>query len=735
MIKKAPVIGLLVATWLFATGVQAAEACIGFDLPLKPIVLGRGQPVTIGIRVAKNLPAAPVVRVNIGKLSPLRPTSARRYVAGYTPPLWSKPGLAVFSAHSTAGDCPPAFVSVPLFLKKKIAARVSPNARVTVRIGNQAYGPARADAGGRVEIPAVIAPGFRKAFLEIAVPGGKKVHRKIDLGFTARPGIATLMRPASVRADGRATARVFLFAYTPRGRAIKKALFRVSSKSGHTGKLSCTGRGVCAFGFRPAASLSGGRAAIEVRMLKPWHARRRAYLRLLPGSILKITARPSLDRLVADGESKALIDVSVTDEQGQAVEKLPLKISADAGSVGPVADLGSGRYRAEWIAPLGRSKPQAEITVAGGGKALKLSVALGEPEPLSVKAEPAELIADGKSESHLLIRAFAKDGAPGPADISLRSSLGSVPARVRLTGTRAEATLRAGVKAGTARVVVRHGGFTRKLAVPIRAGAPARLLITAPAVQVLTDGLQTLPVSIVVEDAFGNPVPSARPLLTCSVGRIFVSGEQEAPGRTAAIFRPPARSGGTAVIRAAVSSRLTEELRIDLRDPPKNMGLALAAGIEHNLARLGSPLVGVDFSLRLAGAFQIVFGAGYFQNRITAACSNGPPGCDADLSIDAVPLTVAVAYRIENQTAWTPFACAGAAAVLTRVELAPSFQTAVVETTVAPGAFARAGVELAAGPGGVTLDLGYLYAPWLGSELVSGNLGGLSARLGYRFAF
>ncbi|HUU00924.1 MAG TPA: hypothetical protein VM425_05720 [Myxococcota bacterium] len=735
MAEKTLTLGLLIATCLFGQHAQAANACLSLDLPVKSIVLGGGQAVTINVRVAKDLPAPPVVRVNVGKLAPLQARGAGHYFAVYTPPLWRKPGVAVFSAISTDGGCPPAFISVPLLLQKKIAAGVSPNARVTVRIGKQAFGPARADAGGRVEIPAVIAPGFSKAFLEIAAPGGNKIRRKIDLGFPARTGIATLMHPAAVRADGKTSASVFLFAYSPQGRAIKKPVFRIASKSGRAGKVSSVGRGVFVFGYRPAASMAGGRASIDVRMLKPYQARRTVFLRLLPGTVLKIAARLSLDTLVADGESKAVIDVSVTDVQGKPVEKLPLKIAADAGSVGPVADLGSGRYRAEWIAPLGRSKPQAVIKVAAGGKALKLHVPLVEPEPLSVKTEPAELIADGKSVSRLLIRAFARDGAGGPAEISLWSSLGTLPSRVRLAGTRAEAVLRAGKKAGTANIVVRYGKFSQSVAVPLRAGAPALLRLTAPAMEMLADGMQTLPVSIEVEDAFGNPVPNAHPLLTCSVGKIFVSGEQEAPGRTAAIFRPPAQAGGAAVIRAAVSSGLTNELRIALRDPPKNLGLALSAGIEHNLARLGSLLVGVDFSLRLTGALQIVFGAGYFQSRIKAACPNGPPGCASDLSIDAVPLTVAVMYRIENQTAWTPVVSAGAAAVWTRVELSPSFQAAVVEATVAPGAFARAGVELAAGPGGVLFDLGYLYAPWLGSNLISGNLGGLSARLGYRFAF
>jgi len=733
--KKTLATGLLIATCLFAEYTQAANSCISLDLPAKSIVLGAGSSLTINVRVKKAGSAPPLVQVSAGKLSQLRSLGGGRYSADYKPPLWREPGVAVFSAYSSDDDCPPAFLALGLLLQKKIAVRASPNARVSLRIGKRAWGPARADARGRLEIPARIAPGFRKAFLEIAAPGGKKTRRKIDLGFPARAGIEALIRPAAVRADGKAAARVFLFAYSPQGRAIVKPVFRISARSGRAGKLSPAGRGVSAFNYRPAASLTGGRAAIDIRMLKPFQARRAVYLRLLPGTLLKIAARPSPDTLVADGESKAVIDVGVTDRQGKPLEKLPLKITADAGSVGPVADLGSGRYRAEWIAPLGRKRPQAAIRVAAGSKTLKLIVPLVEPEPLSLKAEPAELIADGKSVSRLLIRAFVKDGAKGPSEITLSSSLGRVPSRVRLAGTRAEAILRAGKKAGTAKIVVRLGKFSQSVSVPIRAGPPARLRLTAPVSELLADGRQTLPISIEVEDAFGNPLPGAHPLLTCSVGKIFVSGEQEAPGRTAAIFRPPEGSEGTAVIRAAVSSELTDELRIALRQPPKNLGLTLSAGIEHNLARIGSPLVGVDFSMHIAGALRIVFGAGYFQSRIHAACPGGPMGCDSDLGIDAVPLTVGVAYRIENKTAWTPFVCAGAAAVWTRVELSTSFQGAVVEATIAPGAFARAGVELAAGPGGVTLDLGYLYSPWLGSNLVSGNLGGLSARLGYRFAF
>jgi hypothetical protein len=222
--------------------------------------------------------------------------------------------------------------------------------------------------------------------------------------------------------------------------------------------------------------------------------------------------------------------------------------------------------------------------------------------------------------------------------------------------------------------------------------------------------------------------------LTASVGEVE-------PARLAgeyfqSAYIPPRGASGTAVIRAAVSGGLSGEMPVTLRAPPKTFGLTVTAGLEHNLQRIGAPTVSVEGSLRLGGSLFLLCGAGWFGNQIEAACAQGPGGCgdNLDMSVHAVPLFLGLSYRIENGSRWTPTISAGAAAVWSQVTATPSFQAEIKESAIAPAGFARAGIELLLGPGGILLEVGYLYAPWPGSDVISGPLGGLSARLGYRFA-
>jgi hypothetical protein len=446
-----------------------------------------------------------------------------------------------------------------------------------------------------------------------------------------------------------------------------------------------------------------------------------------------IRLQSSVAKLTADGESRAILTATVTDSGGKGLEKLPVVMTAAPGNLGPVSDQGGGRYQAELVAPLGGAAA-CRVSASLGGQVETLTLPMVAPEPVSVSVAPPRLTADGTSVAKIAVRAFGPDGASGAKEVVMESDLGHVPGRVRLDGTRAEAVFRAGTRAGRAHLLVRVGPASAHAEIEILPGPPARLTLSASADEVLADGAHDVDLTAEVLDAHGNPVPDALPVLTASVGRLGPPRAQGA-GRTSVVYRPPAEGSGQAIIRAAVASEVSDEIRIRLRAPPRRFGVAVSAGIEHNLARIGAPLAALEGSFRLSGSLFLLAGAGYFGNEIDAATPDGPSGGASTLRLDAVPLWVGVAYRFENGSIWTPTIRAGAAAVISRVEARPSFQDAIVERGVQPAGFVRAGVEMGLGPGGVLLEIGYLLAPWLGSEVVTGRLGGLSGRLGYRFAF
>ena len=709
----------------------AKPPCITVQSTARSVTLGKEKKVKLTVKVRSK--HTPRMRASTGKVGKPRKIRPGTFVVTYTPPYKREPDVALISARVSDSKCAPGFIALPLLAERKVEAKVAPNARVTLKIGKAKYGPTRADARGNVEIPAKLLPGYPNGTLEIALPGGKKKQQKIKLKSKRYTRLGMVSIPSSVRADGASSARLYLFAADPFGKAVKNPRFKLSTRAGKISAVTPAGGDVGVATFKPKRSLTGGRAKIKAQLLRPRRGKRTFKLKLIPGSALNIAMKSSVKTLTADGESKATITVKVTDDEGQGQENLPVEVTVSAGQTGAVKEEGGGRYSAELIAPLGGAG-QTEIKAVVGGQEQKLSIDLLAPTPLAITADPPQAVADGKSLVKLEIRAFGPEGAPGATEVLLTADRGSVPDRVSLTGTRAAAIFRAPEKTGTARVEVRLGAASAFVEIPLVAGAPANLELESVIDNILTDGEKKLPFVVKVTDQLANPVKDVQVVLSASVGDVE-------PARLAgeyfqSAYVPPRGASGTAVVRAAVSGGLSGEMLVSLRAPPKAFGLTVTAGMEHNLQRIGAPLVSVEAGYRLTGSLFILAGAGWFGNKIDAACAAGPGGCgdNLDMSVHAIPLSLGLSYRIENGSRFTPTISAGAAAVWSQVITNTGFMGSVTESVFAPAGFARAGIELMLGPGGILLEVGYLYAPWPGSDVITGTLGGLSARLGYRFA-
>jgi hypothetical protein len=624
----------------------ARPPCITVESTSAAVVLGKEKKVKLTVRVGGSR-QTPRLRASVGRLGKPKRIRPGTFMVTYTPPYKREPDVALISARVSDPKCPPGFMALALLTERKVRAKVAPNARVTLKIGKTRYGPARADSRGNVEISAKLLPGHPQGTLEIALPGGKQQQRKIKLKSKRYTRLGLVSVPAAVRADGISSARLYLFAADPFGRAIRNPRFKLHARAGRISPVTPAGGGVGMATFKPRRSLTGGHARIEAQLLGPRRGKRTFKLRLVPGSAISIALLSSVETLTANGESRATITVDIKDDQGQGQENLPVAIVASSGQTGAVKELGGGRYQTELIAPLG-GEGRMEVKAAVGNQEQKLAIQLRAPPPLSITADPPSVVADGKSEARIEIRAFGPQGAPGAAEVLLTASHGGVPGSVSLSGTRAEAVFRAPEKTGTARVEVRLGVARAFVEIPLTAGPPHTLKLESVIDTVLTDGEKKLTFVVLVKDKNYNPVKDTRVLLTASVGAV------EPPRLAGTYFQstyiPPRGASGTAVIRAAATGGVSGELTVGLRAPPQAFGLSLAAGMEHNLQRIGAPLISVEGSYRLTGPLFLLCGAGWFGNRIEAACPEGPSGCGdgLEVSVNAVPLSLGLSYRLEN---------------------------------------------------------------------------------------
>ncbi len=710
------------------------KACLTLAADAPYAVAGSGKSVqlTIALQAGKS-GDSPRLQVDHGKLSELLAFGPDRFSVSYTPPWKPEPTVAIVTARLPNPSCPPAFLPIVVLANKTIDARVAPNARASLTVAGRRFGPVRADAEGWVEFKARLHPAHAVGLLEVAAPGKQLERRRIPLKIEPRPRLKVLAVPRAIRADGQSRSRIYAFACNAAGRPLPRARLRARVAAGKVSRMVPLGRGIYRGVYAPPQLVTPRRIKLRLQMLRPRRLGRKIELRLLPGIELDIAVAAEPDRLVSDGRSRALITATVTDEQGRGVEKLPLRISSDQGRMGPVTEQDSGRYQAELVAPVGTSG-RVQVTAALGRQTGRTAVALEAPPPLRVTAERKTLVADGRSTTPVLVELFLPPDAAEPAKLEARAEGGELALEHGFEKGRAELRFTAGTEAGPARVFIRAGVHSRRLEFELVAGKPERLDLQAGAERVLTDSGARVRIEARVTDAQGNPIPQPNLAFTASRGDLSPAVAAGA-GMLTATYRPPPGAEGPALIRAAGYENLAAEIRLHLRSPPPRFGLAVTTGLEHNLQRIGAPLVAVEGSMRLTAGLFVAAGLGWFGQRVDAACPSGTIDCSSDLRLDALPFWAGLSYRFENATRFTPAVGLGAAGVWSRVAVSNDFQPAQQHTAVSPGGYARAGLDVTAGPGGILLELGYLYAEWLGDDAVAGRLGGLSARLGYRFAF
>lgn len=710
------------------------KACLSLVSDAPHAVAGSGKSVQLTIQVQPGKRGDPPrLQVDHGKLSELLAFGPDRFSVSYTPPWKPEPTVAIVTARLPDPSCPPAFLPIVVLADKTIDARVTPNARASLTVAGHRFGPLRADAAGWVEFKARLHPAHPVGLLEVAAPGKRLERKRIPLKVEPRPRLKVLALPRAVRADGQTRSRIYAFACNAAGRPLPQARLRARVAVGKAGRMVPLGRGVYRGLYTPPQRITPKRVKLQVQMSRPRRLSRKIELRLLPGIELNIAVAAEPGRLVSDGRSRALVTATVTDEQGRGVEKLPLRIASAQGRMGPVAEQGKGRYQAELVAPVGASG-RVQVTAALGRQTGRTSVALAAPPPLRVSAERKTLVADGRSTSPVLVELFLPPDAAEPAKLEARAEGGELALEHGFEKGRAELRFTAGAEAGPARVFIRAGEHSRTLELELVAGKPERLDLRAGAKRVLTDSGAQVGIEARVADAQGNPIPQPNLAFTASRGDLSPAVAAGA-GILTATYRPPPGAEGPAVIRAAGYENLAAEIRLELQPPPPRFGLAVSTGLEHNLQRIGAPLVAVEGSVRLTAGLFAAAGLGWFGQLIDAACPAGALDCSSDLRLDALPFWLGLSYRFENATRFTPALGLGAAGVWSRVEVSNDFQPTQQHTAVSPGGYARAGLDVTVGPGGILLELGYLYAEWLGNDAVAGRLGGLSARLGYRFAF
>jgi hypothetical protein len=146
-----------------------------------------------------------------GKVEGLRRLPGGGFVARYRPPAEHVPQVAIVAAtgHGARG-LEDGWLAIPMSGRGKARVRGAPGTAVTLRVGDQVFGPATAGGDGVAAIPVVVPPGIHEAH---------QGFRPIDLHVPETSLLHVVAERSAVAADREERLRVVAYVVAPHGAA------------------------------------------------------------------------------------------------------------------------------------------------------------------------------------------------------------------------------------------------------------------------------------------------------------------------------------------------------------------------------------------------------------------------------------------------------------------------------------------------------------------------------------
>lgn len=723
-----------VAAILFFCLLAGARAGEGPSLTASPerIVLGRDKSVNVTL-TAPGRAHPLMLSATAGKLGPLKQVGDGKWRAVLTPPPARSAQVSLITAWDSENpDFAPVFLAVPMAAQEALGFTVESNGRVTLTVADGKFGPFRADAQGRVEVPARLPPGVTEGVLSVH----GQPDRRVPLPAQPFLRTAVVVAPSSIPADGKARAEVWIYAVDPSGAALAGVKPALRATQGKLSPMREVGGGVYQATFTAPVRLAAGAATLSVGLLDdPSGARAQASVQLSAGVRGELAVKLAAEELPADGEAQTIVTATLAVDGAAKLAGQDVTFTAVVGAVSPVVDKGDGTYVATYTAPAGNYVTDLVVARAPGGISAKTDLRLVPPPLLFVTVTPRTLVADGRSRASVRLVVRSEDGrlVPDGTVVELAARGGGIPREVKTLAGTATAFFTAGRKAGQGRIVAALGEHRVDAQLSLKPGMPARLVLAVARATMRSDGADSMQVIAEVFDEVGNPVPFAAPSLAASLGTLTAVRE-EGPGRFVSTYvAPDERYGGEAEIRAQGPGELSQRHAVRLVAPPPRMRVALGLLGAHNLGVLAAGGMWAEAALRLPWGedlFYVSLDGGVAFGSRDVACA-APAECRGTADVRVMPARLGVYWRFQNGSKVAPYLGGGGGLYLARIDVTSELGTSG-ETSPLPGAYGRAGLDIALGPGSWFAEVRYDYARMPDGAVGAGEIGGLAAGMGYR---
>ncbi|AKF82307.1 hypothetical protein MFUL124B02_27015 [Myxococcus fulvus 124B02] len=378
----------------FVLGPPATEVQLALE-PAAP-VKGRDKEARLTVKLlrpdgtADDSGAPPVVRVSTGRVADLERVAPGTYRARYILPDTRHPEVAIlvaFSAWPSPQSVHGAYgrVLVPLAASVNLPGTTEKDARISIEIAGESFGPVTAGPDGRFRLPIVVPPGHRFGKGSVMDRAGNVRRENIDLNLPPTDGLACVLQPQRLPADGVSRARLVCATSDPLGKPVEDAKVTAQARRGTLSGGSRAAGGMLEWLYTAPKTL-----ADDERIEAAWPQRgagskESLALQLAQGPASELTMSVA-DTLVHRG-SRVDVTVGARDALGRPRPGVMLALEAPEGEFSVAQETSPGHFVGAWSPPASGGEESVTLRARAWGP-------LGsEPARIAVWARGGELFA------------------------------------------------------------------------------------------------------------------------------------------------------------------------------------------------------------------------------------------------------------------------------------------------------------------------------------------------------
>ena len=358
----------------YVLGPPATEVRLALEPPAP--VKGKDTEARLTVRLvrpdgtADDSGAPPVVRVSVGRVEDLERTGPGTYRARYVLPDTRYPEVAIlvaFSAWPSPQSIHGAYgrVLVPLAASVNLPGTTEPDAAISIDIAGQTFGPVTAGHDGRFRVPIIVPPGHRIGQGRVVDKVGNVRKMPIDLRLPPTDGLACVLQPQRLPADGVSQARLVCATSDAMGRPVEDARVTAVARHGTLRGPTRAPGGLLEWRYTAPRTL-----AAEERIEAAWPqrgpgSRESPALELVQGPVAESGLRVE-ESLVHRGARTGVV-VTARDAFDRPRPGATVELQAPEGTFTPPEEAGPGTFTSTWTLPAEGSAGDVGVTARAWG--------------------------------------------------------------------------------------------------------------------------------------------------------------------------------------------------------------------------------------------------------------------------------------------------------------------------------------------------------------------------------